>query len=1032
MVIQVVLAVGIILWILSYVTDALRQGYCDLVVTSPIVPAIASGVCIKPDTAARNIPSGVVRDDTLDGFYSTGPSIWDYLDNLNHIQENIGLAQGIEQFHDADRQLLSVLGFRDIYAEAARDAEALEPTLCANSEPFRTTSTYAQQTNKDLEAILENTHKQIQDCQNKIPPDPSDGILSALFNIEVNDFRRVLDNELKAMPVRDDQSEDLFASATMWGATSDTIENLVLGSGATLTGELRWLEEKVQRLAADREMLRKGRQNRTKEEWEKKLNEAIKRCWVVSTEWRTRLKAYFTAEKVDNCYMFKRLGWEQRPFHVSCDNYLFCINSPASWLPHQKPEEVPNERLMPQAPLSLFFVCLGLCDLGEYDRQTNKSDNLEASWLVLFVSYPSRFRLCNSRVLCLPRLFRTRILTLDVTFINASDPDSIARASVEPSSAIAPHQQLRPASALGVPIRSRPAPPAPSVPTPTPTEIENSLRRQAVELKRQEDTAWLNDAWGGPDWLPADLRNGLSSFGFTKPAALVVATLKKITQWAQEHSIDLDSLWREGGALHEAVSRDQTDRAKRSKPRSRPLKPHLTVALAKGALKALRQPNRQLQSAPSIDESRGSFIEQEREDSPVDTQPRTCSTPTAASASPDTTTFTMSDATSNTHMDIDLPTAPAIKRRSSVSSLSSSHVSKRQRTLAFDAANHIIKALSTSSMMRSDVMGILGRLLSMKAHGQTDPATIRWIDPLCLQRDTSPQPVQLTTLQHDRPVAIAIFTTHPFEHWSFGILRPNGQDLELRLHDCQPSEERSKLIESRFQKWMPSCKIVLATETCPRLHGDNWSSGLHALSCFQRSLRNEPCSPTIPVVAATEQKTCLDLLGNAVPDSLNTEDGQVLTAVQVRKVDSELANMAVEEVDRQRTKAKAELQDAKKRKESQDEFLDKMIEDLLRKKQQHQQEVQSAQMRADNVERVYQGKLTLAAKEKSALLSNEAGDRVRQLQEELERANAEHKQRQAEHQEAADKHDDSMVETGDWQVHLDAVNGLYGHDGEEQ
>ncbi|KAJ3506074.1 hypothetical protein NM208_g16118 [Fusarium decemcellulare] len=396
----------------------------------------------------------------------------------------------------------------------------------------------------------------------------------------------------------------------------------------------------------------------------------------------------------------------------------------------------------------------------------------------------------------------------------------------------------------------------------------------------------------------------------------------------------------------------------------------------------------------------------------------------------------MSDATSNTHMDIDLPTAPAIKRRSSVSSLSSSHASKRQRTLAFDAANHIIKALSTSSMMRSDVMGILGRLLSMKAHGQTDPATIRWIDPLYLQRDTSPPPVQLTTLQYDRPVAIAIFTTHSFEHWSFGILRPNGQDLELRLHDCQPSEERSKLIESRFQEWLPRSthtgKIVLVTETCPRLHGDNWSSGLHALSCFQRSLRNEPCSPTIPVVAATEQKSCLDLLGNAVPDSLNTEDGQVLTAVQVRKVDSELANMAVEEVDRQRTKAKAELQDAKKRKEIQDKFLDKMIEDLLHKKQQHQQEVQSAQMRADNVERVYQGKLTLAAKEKSALLSNEAGDRVRQLQEELERANAEHKQRQAEHQEAADKHDDSMVETGDWQVHLDAVKDLYGHDGEEQ
>ncbi|KAJ3545182.1 hypothetical protein NM208_g2631 [Fusarium decemcellulare] len=289
MVIQVVLAVDIILWILSYVTDALRQGCCDLVVTSLIVPAIAIGICIKPDTAARNIPSGV-------------------------------LAQGLEQFHDADLQLLSVLGFRDTCAEGTRDAEALERDFMRQQQALwnnvhldgyggalgfisPTLLQDTQQTNKDLEAILKNSHKQIQDFQNKIPPDPSDGILSTLFNTGVNDFRRILDNELKAMPVRDDQSEDLFASATMWGATSDTIENLVLGRGATLTDEWRWLEEKVQRLAADREMLRKGRQNRTKEEWEKKLNEAIKRCWVVSTEWRTRLKAYFTAEKVDNCYM---------------------------------------------------------------------------------------------------------------------------------------------------------------------------------------------------------------------------------------------------------------------------------------------------------------------------------------------------------------------------------------------------------------------------------------------------------------------------------------------------------------------------------------------------------------------------------------------------------------------------------------------------------------------------------------------------------------------------------------------------------
>ncbi|KAM0549066.1 hypothetical protein ACHAPJ_009641 [Fusarium lateritium] len=388
----------------------------------------------------------------------------------------------------------------------------------------------------------------------------------------------------------------------------------------------------------------------------------------------------------------------------------------------------------------------------------------------------------------------------------------------------------------------------------------------------------------------------------------------------------------------------------------------------------------------------------------------------------------MPEVTSNSRMDIDLSTSPANKRRSSVSSLASSHVSKKQRTVAFDVADFIAKALSTKTMMRSDVMGILGRLLSVQSQDYTMPATIQWIGPLCIERDAIPPPSQLLAFQQDQSVAIAIFTTHPFEHWTFGTLELKKKAVELRLHDCQPSDVRCKLIQSHFERWMLTSpqidKLVLTNETCPPLHGDNWGSGLHALSCFERTLRNESCSSMIPFVPETEQTHYVDRLDHADSKSLSAKDGQVLSAVQ-------LANMSVEEVDQCRTKAKAELADAKKRKEDQDTFLDGLIENIQRQRQKHNQEVQSAQERAENIERVYQGKVSLAEKEQSAVRSVEAGDRVRKLQEELARATAEYDQRQAELEEAANKHDDSMVETGDWQVHLDAMKGLYGHDTEK-
>ncbi|KAF5722378.1 hypothetical protein FMUND_2890 [Fusarium mundagurra] len=67
------------------------------------------------------------------------------------------------------------------------------------------------------------------------------------------------------------------------------------------------------------------------------------------------------------------------------------------------------------------------------------------------------------------------------------------------------------------------------------------------------DSQWLTNNWGGPNWLPADIRAGLeSSFGTPVPSSYV-RSLVSITQAAQACGIDLDSLWAEDGALRTAV-----------------------------------------------------------------------------------------------------------------------------------------------------------------------------------------------------------------------------------------------------------------------------------------------------------------------------------------------------------------------------------------------------------------------------------------------------------------------------------------------
>lgn len=87
-------------------------------------------------------------------------------------------------------------------------------------------------------------------------------------------------------------------------------------------------------------------------------------------------------------------------------------------------------------------------------------------------------------------------------------------------------------------------PPPPPLP---PVSDVNSLARQQERVRqrqryrnRQTDgVAFLDHAWNGPEWLPADLRSGLGSVGLATPGAKVVKALGAVTSILVNNNIPL-------------------------------------------------------------------------------------------------------------------------------------------------------------------------------------------------------------------------------------------------------------------------------------------------------------------------------------------------------------------------------------------------------------------------------------------------------------------------------------------------------------
>ncbi|KAM0339758.1 hypothetical protein ACHAPU_010798 [Fusarium lateritium] len=79
-------------------------------------------------------------------------------------------------------------------------------------------------------------------------------------------------------------------------------------------------------------------------------------------------------------------------------------------------------------------------------------------------------------------------------------------------------------------------------------EQERERQRRGYRDRQTSGVAFLDSAWNGPDWIPADVRLGLGSVGLPTPAAKVVKALEAITKLLLNNNISLPSTRRPGQA----------------------------------------------------------------------------------------------------------------------------------------------------------------------------------------------------------------------------------------------------------------------------------------------------------------------------------------------------------------------------------------------------------------------------------------------------------------------------------------------------
>ncbi|KAJ4324564.1 hypothetical protein N0V84_003843 [Fusarium piperis] len=322
----VLIAVFVLIIVLACISVLVAfavDGYCSAVSTFTWVPSQLTEFCVVTSPPRVQLRTDLSKEDTLEGWNPLVPSLYVFLrESFESVEVDLAAALALVETSDFD---LSTGHFKDGYIDGISLCKKLEfefmkqqRALWTNVDLFirefptdrpRQHWTWdrlgfvnkkmieeAQELNKQLIDLLENGLAQTMDFSRKIPQNMFNTVFVKLFNPDVDAFRAQVNNALQTlqiMPSTAPETDDLFASTTVWSISSGAILDLLTGRGEMLKQDMEWLRGTLAALKEYQLMLQYGRRELDKDALEAVARESIGRTWESGQKWRARLKQYF-------------------------------------------------------------------------------------------------------------------------------------------------------------------------------------------------------------------------------------------------------------------------------------------------------------------------------------------------------------------------------------------------------------------------------------------------------------------------------------------------------------------------------------------------------------------------------------------------------------------------------------------------------------------------------------------------------------------------------------------------------------------
>ncbi|WAO91688.1 Hypothetical protein NCS54_00916800 [Fusarium falciforme] len=573
----------------------------------------------------------------------------------------------------------------------------------------------------------------------------------------------------------------------------------------------------------------------------------------------------------------------------------------------------------------------------------------------------------------------------------------------------------------------------PGYPTPTPSSDErktrtNAERQEKSNNSREDNIAWLDHVWGGPNWLPPDVRKALIEFGFPQPAVDVVKHMRSITELMQTQDMALDSLWVEGGPLREGVNADVA-RKQHKRRQDGPAPPHLSAAIAKQVLESLQQqgPSSPAAATHYMPDPQELGEEEVTTDSFADAEDHV--------SEPDDNVVVLVQTTVVSEIQ-DL-TSPVVKKRppTPANELVFTGALKRFRTLSSYTAARLLDCLTPGNQMGDDALQVPCEVVMAHHREKTRPA--RLFHPFWFQSQEDFQPRSFPRLDDGCTAGFPMHCPKPWEspeHWAFGVMTPKGENMELCIHDSSPTPERYERIKKRFEAWMDvssySGDVEFIKESCPS-QKDTWSCGIHAMACFRRILQGIPCSEKPALDIPVEQAHHLSLLRTIDTRLLPTDVGKTVETFRSVQREADLRLLSADEVLRLRDESSSRLQKAEMERVIGDQALDKPLEAFLahvrQQKAENERMVQEEKARFDTLNRIYKVREDYERKVKAEAEKNRIQEEVRKAEEMLRAAKSKLYDASVKHNASVTKLEESFAsaEAEDWEVNLEGVSKMW-------